>query len=72
MDHVSHEFCRGIVHVVRSMAKGDESRKDLIEDFSSLSVRSPYLLCLVILNFCITARLKPIRLVSGRGLVFSE
>jgi hypothetical protein len=31
-----------------------------------------YLLCFVILSFCITARLKPIRLVNGRGLIFSE
>lgn len=43
-----------------------------IRDKNGETVTHFYLLCLVILNFCITARLKPMRLVNGRGFDFSE
>ena len=43
-----------------------------IRSFNCEIVIRFYLLCFVIFNFCITARLNPIRLVNGRGLIFSE
>ena len=68
LDYAIDQFSGGSNHLVPSMEKRATTNGEKLNRHSI----GIYLLCFVILNFCITARLKPIRLVNGRGLLLSE